>query len=110
MNAPKFTQPEWKVDGSTVYALNLEGSNRFTAHVQPGWATHGRLRTDPNECRAVAVLMHAAPELYEALTRIMPFVDDAEDVQKLFPESACSSECREAVKLCRAALAKAVTP
>lgn len=62
----KHTQQEWQRDGSTVYALNIEGTNRFVAQVQGGWATQGRNRTDAEEVEANARLIAAAPELLEA--------------------------------------------
>jgi len=45
-------------------------------------------------------------ETRQALESILPFVDDAEDVASVFPESAASDQCRAAVQLVRAVLAK----
>ena len=64
---PVWTQQDWQLSGTTVYAVNLEGTNRFSAQVQGGWATDGRLRTDPEELAANARLIAAAPELLKAL-------------------------------------------
>lgn len=61
------TPQEWVADGCTVYALNVEGTNRFVSFVNGGWATNGRLRTDQEELEANATLMSAAPELLDAL-------------------------------------------
>jgi hypothetical protein len=68
----EYTAQEWQRDGTTVYALNIEGTNRFSAQVQGGWATDGRLRTDADELEANARLIAAAPELLEALRDLMP--------------------------------------
>jgi len=104
MNAQtKFTAPKWEAAGPFV-RTPLVANDRGGCD---GGFQVAAIHLNVENGDSVARLMAAAPELYEALTRIMPFVDDAEDVQKLFPESACSTECREAVKFCRAALAKA---
>jgi hypothetical protein len=63
----EYTAQEWQRDGTTVYALNIEGTNRFSAQVQGGWATDGRLRTDADELEANARLIASAPDLLEAL-------------------------------------------
>jgi hypothetical protein len=64
----RATPGPWLIaDGTFVYALNLEGSNRFSAGVQSGWRTEGRVRTDREELEANAHLIAAAPELLEAL-------------------------------------------
>lgn len=52
-----------------------------------------------------ALVLHS--ELIEALEKCMPFIDDSEDVYSLFPDSAATKECRDAVQVARAALAKA---
>ncbi|HDS1140228.1 TPA: hypothetical protein QDZ75_004306 [Stenotrophomonas maltophilia] len=70
----KHTQQEWQRDGATVYALNIEGTNRFFAHVQGGWATQGRNRTESDEVEANARLIAAAPELLEALKDLIGWV------------------------------------
>lgn len=67
----KHTHTQWLREGNTVYALNLEGSNRFVAQVQGGWATQSRVRTDEYELEANARLITAAPELLEALTGLV---------------------------------------
>ncbi len=61
----KYTHTEWLREGNTVYALNLEGSNRFYLQVQSGWATQGRMRTGDDEIEANARLIAAAPELFD---------------------------------------------
>ncbi len=84
----KHTQQEWQRDGATVYALNVEGTNRFVAQVQGGWATQGRNRTDAEEVEANARLIAAAPELLEALERLVKAVD---------PESTGWAEAVDAI-------------
>lgn len=84
----KHTHTEWLREGNTVYALNLEGSNRFYLQVQGGWATQGRVRTDEAELEANARLIAAAPELLEALQRLVDSVD---------PESTGWSEAVDAI-------------
>lgn len=67
----KHTHTEWLREGNTVYALNLEGSNRFYLQVQGGWATQGRVRTDEAELEANARLIAVAPELLELLQAVV---------------------------------------
>jgi len=70
MNAPVFTPGPWRLDGSSsIYALNLEGPNRFYANVQSGWSTAGRNRTSEAELAANAHLIAAAPELLDQCER-----------------------------------------
>ncbi|EPW8904533.1 TPA: hypothetical protein ACQTXM_006175 [Pseudomonas aeruginosa] len=56
----KHTPGPWYRDGTTVYALNPQNFNRFSAQI------HGA-HTPKSELEAVAQLMQAAPELLEAL-------------------------------------------
>ncbi|HCI1946338.1 TPA: hypothetical protein P8740_002497 [Pseudomonas aeruginosa] len=71
----KHTPGPWYRDGTTVYALNPQNFNRFSAQI------HGA-HTPKSELEAVAQLMQAAPELLEALeacvARITNEVADAE--------------------------------
>jgi hypothetical protein len=61
------TPGPWLRDGTTVYALNNIGVNRFDATVQPGWRdTDEGVRTPKQELEANAMLMHAAPDLLDA--------------------------------------------
>jgi hypothetical protein len=107
----KHTHADWICEGGTcVYALNLEGSNRFLCEVQGGWATHNRNRTTTDELRANARLIAAAPELLEAL-------EDAEANLASLCESGDYGMEDRAVTYgfailagIRAAIAKATTP
>ncbi|HCF1755694.1 TPA: hypothetical protein NH891_001892 [Pseudomonas aeruginosa] len=56
----KHTPGPWYRDGTTVYALNPQNFNRFSAQI------HGA-QTPKSELEAVAQLMQAAPDLLEAL-------------------------------------------
>lgn len=52
-------------------------------------------------------LLKSHAELTAAMRAVMPFVDDAEDIQALFPETSASKACRSAVAACRDAIAQA---
>lgn len=60
MSKSKHTRGPWYRSGKTVYALNEQGFNRFSALVQDA-------RTGDEELEANARLIAAAPELLEAL-------------------------------------------
>ncbi|HCT6924805.1 hypothetical protein IPC1132_10920 [Pseudomonas aeruginosa] len=60
MSKQSYTPGPWYRDGTTVYALNPQNFNRFSAQI------HGA-HTPKSELEAVAQLMQAAPELLEAL-------------------------------------------
>jgi len=55
----KYTPGPWYLQGTTVYALNTQNFNRFSALVQGA-------NTPQDELKAVAKLIQAAPELLEA--------------------------------------------
>lgn len=96
------THTEWLRVGTTVYALNAEGTNRFSAQVQGGWATDGRLRTDAEELEANARLMAAAPQLLEALQ------DLVEVARVLEPKTIGDQNDQESrISTAEAAIAKA---
>jgi len=60
MSKFKGTTGPWYRSGKTVYALNEQGFNRFSALVQGA-------HTSDEELEAIARLIAAAPELLEAL-------------------------------------------
>ncbi len=93
----KFTPGTWLSKGKTVYALNEDGYNRFSALVQDAHKSE-------EELEANARLIAAAPELlglvlrrvkneeqlfFEVwLERAIP-AGDAESVQRQWKESSC---------------------
>ncbi len=64
------TEGEWKVDGTTVYALNAQGTNRFFAGVVHGETDTGEC-TPAEELEANAHMLAASKEMYEALKAII---------------------------------------
>ncbi len=74
MSESKHTPGEWLLVDHTVYALNDQGENRFTALVQGGWVHRGSFsseRTSEDEKSANARLIASAPDLLEALKYVM---------------------------------------
>ena len=72
MPETKWTPGLYERSATTVYAVNEEGSNRFSAFVDAGFERKsarpgGTKRTTHEECEATAQLFTAAPDLYEAL-------------------------------------------
>lgn len=80
----------WQSDGFTVYALNEQGVNDFSFHVQG----NGRDGHDQKALQKIVSMAEAAPDMYRALRE---FVGNS-SVQTNFPH-----ECEVA----EAALAKA---
>jgi len=70
------TLAEWQRDGMTVFALNLEGTNRFWARVDGGWSTACRVRTDESELIANARLIAAAPKLLAFARAFVENIDE----------------------------------
>ena len=68
MSERKFTTGPWMLSGRTVYALNDQGFNRFSALVQDA-------HTSAVELDANARLIAAAPELLGALEYLMAIAD-----------------------------------
>ena len=64
MSDQGFTPGPWLLSGRTVYALNDEGFNRFSALVQDAHAP-------AYELDANARLMAAAPDLLQALEKVI---------------------------------------
>ena len=90
------TPGPWLVEGRTVYALNDDGYNRFSALVQDA-------HTPGDELEANARLIAAAPELLEALE------DIANDYAERFDMDSQSTNpgMKVVVENARAAIAKA---
>jgi len=60
------TPGEYIIDGSSIFVLNEDGTNRISAQVQRGWENQwkdGGSRTTNEEVEAVARLFRAAPSL-----------------------------------------------
>lgn len=85
----KFTPGPWMLSGRTVYALNDQGFNRFSALVQDAHAP-------AYELNANARLIAAAPELLEALEQAVTSMQDSG-----------YQNSHVAVRAARAAIAKA---
>lgn len=64
MSKFKGTTGPWYRSGKTVYALNEQGFNRFSALVQGA-------HTSDEELEAIARLIAAAPDLLESLTNLV---------------------------------------
>jgi len=60
-----YTKGEWQIDGTTVYALNKRGNNRFFTNVQHGDIDSGAF-TSKEELIANAQLISASPDMYLA--------------------------------------------
>lgn len=93
------TPGPWHVEGSTVYSLNAEGTNRFFAFFHQGWGDEPGARTPTAEVEAVARLAATAPELRDALSKLLGAYE------RLKPLHYSLSD---AEKQARAALSKAV--
>lgn len=74
----KHTQGPWLVEGRTVYALNDDGYNRFSALVQDA-------HTPGDELEANARLIAAAPDLLEALDGMIEAYDDGAQPEWALP-------------------------
>jgi hypothetical protein len=70
MSETKFTPGKYMRDEHTVYALNDEGVNRFSANIMRGRDDSGE-KTTVAECEAVAQLFAASPDLYKALETVL---------------------------------------
>lgn len=77
MTTAKHEVGEIQRTGATIYVLNAQGVNRWTAHVQPGFDDSHKRISDA-ECEAIAeslarasMLIAAAPDLLTALDGLM---------------------------------------
>lgn len=66
--------------------------------------TGPRRDADARLIAAAPALLAEVQVLRDALEKCLPFIDHAMDVHKLFPLSAASSVCKDAVDSARAAL------
>lgn len=64
------TPGPWAVSHNVVYTTNRDDCNRFTAHVQPGHLDDDS-RTSHDEIKANVDLISAAPDLLEALEKLV---------------------------------------
>jgi hypothetical protein len=69
------TPGPWRLTGTTVYALNVDGTNQFTARVEGGLIeqSQGFARTSEAEVVANARLIAAAPDLLAVAMEIYRF-------------------------------------
>lgn len=74
----KGTPGPWMLSGKTVYALNGDGYNRFSALIQDAY-------TKDEELQANAQLIAAAPELLEALQSIEMRLDAYNSIDRDMP-------------------------
>lgn len=124
MSETKFTPGPWEAVDHYSDELSVVDSRGFEIAEAPAtailldysdklgikhWAhsPDASLDLSADEQAANARLIAAAPELLAALEAVMPFIDDASDVQNVFPDSACSTACRDAVIAAKTALQKA---
>lgn len=91
----EYTKGEWLRQGTTVYALNKLGYNRFYAGVFHG-NTDTEAITSEEELIANARLIAAAPEMYEALKEC---VMKMEVVADEFNTSMMDSAIKNAMKI-----------
>ncbi len=105
----KHTQGPWLVEGRTVYALNDDGYNRFSALVQDA-------HTPRDELEANARLIASAPELLEALELLSQsapaascdmFHHEKQDRHTFIEECPALARYEHACLKARAAIAKA---
>lgn len=87
----KHTPGEWQYEGLTVYALNEDGFNRFSALIQDA-------HTCEEELEANARLIAAAPGLFSIAINLVAWVDGG---------CECTSDIEQITIYARTALAQA---
>ena len=106
MTKAKHTPGPWFSEGTTLYALNDDGVNRFQASLCPGYVTYSRRGekqwTSAEEVLANVALARAAPDLLEALEALVVETCDYNKINNLG-----DPEEQHNIKLARAAIAKA---
>jgi len=82
----KHTPSPWLLEETTIYALNNERIpvNRFTASIDRGWGDDGK-RIGQEEVVANAALMKAAPDLKDALQKLV-LLYEADEGCRSMPE------------------------
>jgi len=70
------TKGPWLISGSTVYAINQDDCNRFSARVYEGHDDFDK-KISREEVEANALLMSAAPEMLAALEAVLSVADRA---------------------------------
>ena len=82
----KHTPGPWLLEQTTIYALNSERIpvNRFTASIDRGWGDDGK-RIEQQEVEANAALIVAAPDLKEALHKLV-LLYEADEGCRAMPE------------------------
>lgn len=93
----RYTPGKWERIGRLVYAINDKGTNRFTARFESAGQPE---EADAEECEANATLAVTAPDLLDALEKLL---DEQNGPPLLSREAAWNA----AVTAARAALAKA---
>ena len=84
------TPGEYIIDGSSIFVLNEDGTNRISAQVQRGWESQwkdGGIRTTNEEVEAVARLFRAAPSLAAENALL------AEQVERLREALVLANDC-----------------
>lgn len=84
----RFTPSPWLRDGRTVYALNEDNTNRFSARIEGGFQSkswRGQVWTPSDEVEATAVLICAAPEMLEALKAALDYLLNEAESRKYNP-------------------------
>lgn len=87
----------WQSDDFTVYALNEQGVNDFSFHIQG----NGRKGHDPKTLQKVVAMAEAAPDIYNAAKGLIDYV-----VEKYGLENESELSCPHMIELSKA-LAKA---
>lgn len=86
MSKTTHTPGPWLIaGGTTVYALNAHGYNRFSAQVQRGYAD-SKWPIEAEEMEANTRLIAAAPELLDALKDCLAFLERDMPVASSGPE------------------------
>lgn len=109
MTKAKHTPGTWLSEGTTLYALNDDGVNRFQASFCPGYMTYSKRGekqwTSAEEVLANVALAKAAPDLLEALEAAATALEWAK--HHLEEAGVESAQVSGTIPEARAAIAKA---